>query len=127
MKKLISFVLGAALMLQGTASLRAGGVLETFDITGFVPSPIPGHIRREGDRYPVGRSHDSRPVPDEHDARSRFRIRSALPFLTVAAAQAALQASLDQWNNIPTSYIDMQIVGTTWQPGPARVRHASTS
>jgi hypothetical protein len=34
-------------------------------------------------------------------------------FLTVAEAQAALQASLDAWNNIPTSFIDMSITGTT--------------
>jgi Matrixin len=39
------------------------------------------------------------------------------PVITRAQAQAALQASFDQWNNIPTSYIDMQITGTTNNPG----------
>ncbi len=38
-------------------------------------------------------------------------------FLTVAAARAALQASLDAWNVLPTSFIDMRITGTTANPG----------
>ena len=42
------------------------------------------------------------------------------PFLSVADATVALQASLDAWNSIPTSYIDMHIVGTTDNPGLVR-------
>ena len=37
--------------------------------------------------------------------------------LTVAQASTALQQSLDQWNNIPTSFIDMKIVGTVANAG----------
>ena len=37
--------------------------------------------------------------------------------LTVAQASTALQQSLDQWNNIPTSFIDMKIVGTVPNAG----------
>jgi hypothetical protein len=37
--------------------------------------------------------------------------------LTIAQATAAMQASFDAWNNIPTSYIDMRIVGTVTNPG----------
>ena len=39
------------------------------------------------------------------------------PVLTLAQAQAALQTSFDAWNNIPTSFIDMRITGTTFNPG----------
>ena len=34
-------------------------------------------------------------------------------FLTVADAQSVLQASLDTWNVIPTSYAEMRIENTT--------------
>ena len=39
------------------------------------------------------------------------------PVLTLARAQAALQASFDSWNKIPTSFIEMKITGTTANPG----------
>jgi hypothetical protein len=39
------------------------------------------------------------------------------PVLTLAQAQAALQVSFDAWNQIPTSFIDMRITGTTSNPG----------
>ena len=116
MKKLISFVLGAALILQGTASLRAGGVLETFDITGFVPSPIPGHILAKV----IGIRWDPRTIPVQYQMNTTLNpIPNPLgaAFLTIAAAQADLQASLDVWNAVPTSYIDMQITGTTANAG----------
>jgi hypothetical protein len=63
------------------------------------------------------------------DARSipvQYRINNTLDpipnplgaaFLSVANAATTLQGSLNNWNNIPTSYIDMQIVGTTNNPG----------
>lgn len=63
------------------------------------------------------------------DARSipvQYRINNTLnpipnplgaAFLSVADAQTALQASFDKWNSIPTSYIDMQIVGTRANAG----------
>ncbi len=38
------------------------------------------------------------------------------PVLTIAAATVALQSSFNAWNNIPTSYIDMRIVGTRSNP-----------
>ena len=116
MKKLISFVLGAALMLQGTASLRAGGVLETFDITGFVPSPVPGQILAKV----IGIRWDARSIPVQYQMNTTLDpIPNPLgaAFLSVAAAQAALQASLDAWNAVPTSFIDMHITGNTTNPG----------
>ena len=39
------------------------------------------------------------------------------PVLTIAEATVALQSSFNAWNNIPTSYIDMRIVGTRSNPG----------
>src|SRR5262245_9831126 len=39
------------------------------------------------------------------------------PVLTLAQATAVLKQSLDVWNDIPTSFIDMRIIGTTGNPG----------
>ena len=39
------------------------------------------------------------------------------PVMTRAQAQTALQTSFDQWNNLPSSYIDMQITKTVANPG----------
>jgi hypothetical protein len=38
-------------------------------------------------------------------------------FLSVADAAVTLQASMDAWNNIPTSYFEMHFAGTTNNPG----------
>ncbi len=115
-KRLLSIALALALLTQIPAALRAGGLLETFDITGMIPSPIAGHlvarvipIRWDVRSIPVKYSMNTtlNPVPNPLGA----------PFLTVAAAQAALQASLDEWNNLPSSYIDMRITTTTGNLG----------
>lgn len=88
----------------------AGGPLETYRRTGVFP--IPGYETVET----VGIRWDTRALPVQ------YRINTSLspvpnplgaPFLSVAAAQAALQASLDAWNEIPTSFIQWSIVGTT--------------
>ncbi|HEU4794577.1 MAG TPA: matrixin family metalloprotease [Pyrinomonadaceae bacterium] len=95
---------------------RAGGALETVDITGAGPSPIAGHVLARV----IGIRWDARTIPVQ------YRINNTLDpipnplgpaFLSVAAATTELQASLDSWNNIPTSFINMQIVGTTNNPG----------
>jgi len=39
------------------------------------------------------------------------------PVLSLADARSAFQASFDAWNNIPTSFIDMRITGSTSNPG----------
>ena len=92
-------------------NVRAGGALETIDITAGTPSPIPGHILARV----IGIRWDARSIPVQ------YRINNTLDpipnplgpaFLTVAAATTELQASLNKWNNIPTSYINMQIIGT---------------
>lgn len=101
----------------GLGSLHAGGRLETFDISAFLPSPIPGHLIARV----IGIEWDDRTLP------VRYVVNTAAgpdvpnplgpPVLSLAQATAALQASLDDWNDIPTSYIDMRIVGTTSNAG----------
>ena len=93
-------------------NVRAGGALETFDITAGAPSPIPGHILARV----IGIKWDVRSIPVQYKVNNTLDpIPNPLgaAFLSVADATTELQASLDKWNNIPTSYIDMQIVGTT--------------
>src|SRR5687767_8927686 len=101
----------SALLLAGTSGMQAGGNLETLNINGFRPSPIAGDILADL----VGIRWDTRTLP------VRYRVNASLdpvpnplgtPFLSVAAASEVMQDSLDLWNQIPTSYIDMQIVGT---------------
>ncbi len=115
-RKLTAIVLSAALVAAQGAALRAGGVLETINITGNVPSPIAGHIVARL----VGIKWDVRSIPVQ------YRINSTLdpipnpigvPELTVAQASTALQQSFNQWNDIPTSFIDMKIVGTVPNTG----------
>jgi len=101
----------------GAATLRAAGFLETLDITAAPPVPsMPGHVL-------------AKVIPIRWDDRSlpvRYSMNTSLPvipnplgpaFLTVADAQAALQASFDVWNAIPTSYVESHITGTTANPG----------
>jgi hypothetical protein len=102
----------------GSAPALAGGSLDAIDITGFVPSPIPGQIV-------------AKLVPIRWDARCipvRFRVNNTLdpipnplgaPFLSIASATPVIQDSFNQWNQIKTSYIDMELVGTNNNPGLA--------
>ncbi len=118
-RKLTSILLTTSMILMSVATTRAGGPFESFDITGFEPSPIPGHLL-------------ARVIPIKWDERTiplQYRVNNTMnpvpnplgaPFLSVAQASAAMQASLDAWNSIPTSYIDMQVVGTTNNPGLIR-------
>jgi hypothetical protein len=115
-RKLTSIFLTSCMILMSVASMRAGGALETIDITGAGPSPIPGHLLAKV----IGIRWDARSIPVQ------YRVNNTLDpipnplgaaFLSVAAATTELQSSLDRWNNIPTSYINMQIVGTTNNPG----------
>ena len=116
MRKLTSILLTASLMLMSVVTTRAGGAFESFDITNAPPSPIAGHLL-------------ARVIPIKWDARSmpvQYRINNTLDpipnplgaaFVSVAQATTVLQDSLDSWNNLPTSFIDMQIVGTRANAG----------
>jgi hypothetical protein len=109
----------AILLAVGAAALQAGGPIAiTIDITGAVPSPIPGHLLAKV----IGTRWDDRSLPLRYSMNNTLNpIPNPLgaPFLSVATAQAVLQQSMDQWNAIPTSYINMQITGTTNNPGLA--------
>jgi hypothetical protein len=102
----------------GSAPALAGGFLETFDITGFVPSPVPGQVNARLVRI----FHDPRciPVPwHVNDTLDPVPNPLGAPFLSLADATTTFNRSFDTWRSIPTSYIDEKIVGTTANPGLA--------
>ena len=114
----IAPLLIAAIVIGFGISLNAGGVLEGLDITGRVASPIPGQIvgRTVGIRW------DVRSIPVAYrvnDTQDPIPNPLGEAFLSLADATTVLQQSLDAWNDIPTSYIQMDIVGTTDNPGLA--------
>jgi hypothetical protein len=96
-------------------SLNAGGVLEVVDITGRMASPTPGQVigRLVGIRW------DVRAIPVAYrvnDTQDPIPNPLGPPLLSLADATAVLQQSFDAWNDIRTSYIQMDIVGTTNNP-----------
>ncbi len=103
-------------VLLAAIPAQAGGPLETIDTTGNVASPIPGQIVARV----IGIHWDSRCIP------VRYRVNDFAdpipnplgpPVISLADATASLQASMDAWNELRTSFIDMQIVGTVTNPG----------
>src|SRR6185436_15253360 len=116
MRKLTSILLTTCMILMSVATTRAGGALETIDITAGAPSPIPGHIVAKV----IGIRWDARSIPVPYKVNNTLNpIPNPLgpAFLSVADATTALQGSFNAWNNIPTSYMNSQIVGTTNNPG----------
>ncbi|HKY43541.1 MAG TPA: matrixin family metalloprotease [Pyrinomonadaceae bacterium] len=118
-RKFTSILLMTSMILMSVVSARAGGPFETVDITGAGPSPIPGHLLARV----IGIKWDPRTIPVP------YRVNNTLDpipnplgpaFLSVAQATVALEASLDAWTAIPSSYIDANIVGTTNNPGLIR-------
>ena len=111
-KSLALLVVALAVVALGRTSLKAGGFLEQIDITGNTPSPIPGQVI--GRLVPIRQ--DTRALPVRYSMNTSL---SPIPnplgaaFLSVADAQSVLQASLDVWNIIPTSYAEMRIENTT--------------
>ncbi len=106
------FAVGVLVFAQASG-LRAGGALETVDITGFVPSPIRRPHRRPRNRHQVGCPFTARSLQHQHDARPGAQSLSARRSLTLADAQAAFTRSFNRWNTIPTSFIEMQLTSTT--------------
>lgn len=104
------------IVLATAGGIRAGGVLETVDITGLRPSPIAGEVLARV----VAMKWDARQIPVKYRVNnSEDFVPNPLgaAFLTVADATTELQASFDAWNEVATSFIDMQIVGNTANPG----------
>ena len=119
MKRLTSIFITTCMILMSVANTRAGGALETIDITGERPSPIAGQLLARV----VGRRWDPRCIPVQYKVNSTLDpVPNPLgaPFLSVADATTALQAAFDTWNSLPSSFIDMQIVGTTANAGSIR-------
>lgn len=115
-RKLTSILLTTCMILMSVVTTRAGGALETIDITGAGPSPIPGHLLAKV----IGIKWDVRSIPVQYKMNNTLDpIPNPLgpAFLSVADATTAIQGSLDSWNDIPTSFIEMNIVGTTNNPG----------
>jgi hypothetical protein len=116
MKKTVTTILSLVLLAAAAVNLRAGGVLETFDITAGTPSPIPGQVLARA----IGIRWDDRAIPVKYRVNS-FADPVPNPLggsvLTLAQARTALQESFDAWNDLPTSYIDMRIVGTVTNSG----------
>jgi hypothetical protein len=101
---------------MSVVGVRAGGALESIDITGAGPSPIAGHLLARV----IGIRWDARSIPVPYRINNTLNpIPNPLgpAFLSVADATTALQGSFNKWNSIPTSYINMQIIGTTSTPG----------
>src|SRR5215475_15338109 len=117
-KKIFNIGLCLCLAMSNVITALAGGALEQIDISGNAPSPIPGQLIAKL----IGIKWDTRSIPVKYSMNNTLDpIPNPLgaPVLTVAQAQAALQTSFDAWNQIPTSFIDMRITGTTANPGLA--------
>jgi len=109
----LAALLAAAL---GAAPVQAGGWLESLDITGNVPSPLPGQVNAKLVRI----FWDSRCVPVPYHVNNTLDpVPNPLgaPFLSLATATSTFQASFDSWKAIPTSYIEQKIVGQVANPG----------
>jgi hypothetical protein len=114
-KKIFNFGLCLCLSLANVIAVRAGGAIAGFDITDRQPSPIPGQFIAKV----IGIKWDVRSIPVKYSMNNTLDpIPNPLgdPVLTLDQAQAALQTSFDSWNNIPTSFIEMKITGTTANP-----------
>src|SRR5215510_14366269 len=120
-KKIFNFGLCLCLALSNVIAVRAGGAIAGFDITDRQPSPILGQIIAKV----IGIKWDVRSIPVQYSINNTLDpIPNPLdpldPILNLAQAREALQASFDTWNQIPTSFIEMKITGTTANPRFAR-------
>ena len=101
-RKLTSILLTSSLVLMTVVNVRAGGSLESIDITAGAPSPIPGHILARV----IGIRWDARSIPVSYKMNNTLNpIPNPLgpAFLSLADATTELQNSLNKWNSIPTS------------------------
>jgi hypothetical protein len=120
-KKIFNFGLCLCLALSNVIAVQAGAAIAGFDITDSQPSPIPGQVIAKV----IGIKWDVRSIPVQYSINNTLDpIPNPLdplnPVLNLAQAREALQASFDTWNQIPTSFIEMKITGTTANPRFAR-------
>jgi hypothetical protein len=115
-KKIARISLAAFLAAAtGSAPALAGGFLEQFDLTGFLPTPIPGHFEARLVRI----FHDPRCIPVQYQVNDLSPVPNPLgaPVITAADAATEFQAAFNSWNNIRTSYINLQVTGPVNNPG----------
>ena len=118
-RKLTSIFITTCMILMSVANIRAGGAIEAIDITDATPSPVTGRIVARV----IGRRFDSRSIPVQYRMNNTLDpIPNPLgpAFLSLADATTALRAAFDSWNSLPSSFIDMRIVGTTENTGLTR-------
>lgn len=117
MSRLNRALIAAALVaLLAPVAVFAGGSLQTIDTTSPIPSGDPNFVLVDT----VNIRWDVRCIPvaySMNDTIDPIPNPAGPPILTRADAQAAFQVAFDKWNDIPTSFIDMQITGTTSNPG----------
>lgn len=116
MRRMVTASVTLALFGLGAVGVRAAGFLQVLDITAAPPASLPGHVVAR--LVPI--RWDDRSLPVRYSLNTLDPIPNPLgaPVLTLAQAREALQASLDVWNAIPTSYVHMQITGTVANTGP---------
>lgn len=113
-----AFALGLFALVSGMPA-RAGGNLEIFDLTNAPPSPIAGHVIATT----RGTQLDTRCLPlayrldTEVDPIPNGTAGAPLP-LPLAQARQAIEQALATWNDIPTSFVEMHIVGSTQGGAP---------
>jgi len=113
-----AFALGLFAVVSSMPA-RAGGNLEVFDLTNAPPSPIAGHVIGTT----RGTQLDTRCLPLAYrldtkvDPIPNGTAGAPLP-LPLAQARQAIEQALATWNNIPTSFVEMRIVGTTHGGAP---------
>jgi hypothetical protein len=118
--RLLRLTLAFSLVASQSPLLLAGGALETVNITGSLPSPIAGHIAARV----IGIKWDTRALPVRYSLNTTL---SPVPnplgtaFLSLNDARAAFERSFSRWNAIPTSFIELQLTGTTGNTGFARL------
>ena len=112
-RRITAVVFGITIAIGAAATVRAGGVLETIDITNALVSPLAGQIvgRVIGIRW------DVRAIPVQYRVNTSTGpnvpnpLSSSQPVLSLADATATMQQAFDAWNDLPASYIEMNIVG----------------
>ena len=93
-----------------TFPVLGGGQLDTFDFTGSEPGPIPGTV--VGELVPI--QWDSRCLPIHYVVNTAVA-PNTIPPLDATATAAEMQASQDPWNDIPTSFVEMTMVGEVFR------------
>jgi hypothetical protein len=107
----------ATIATLGTTPASAGGFIDQIDLTAPGPSPLPGQVAVP--LVPI--KWDARTIPVQYRVNDLDPIPNPLgaPVITQPQAAAVFQGSMDRWNDIRTSFIEMRIVGDVTSAQPA--------